>query len=172
MDLKRHSAELASLPAVSVVIRTFSRDRWDGLRGAVASVHDQTVKSVETVVVTEYNPELIVAATVLNVGTSSIVIGRKAFDAVDGFRKGFGKVDARSRLESTDLCLRAAECAGGGIWICEPGAIARHQVPADGPTLHNFLKRCHSEGQGEAALASLNVIPRVRRARRQHQDPR
>ena len=47
-------------------------------------------------------------------------LGRSAeSDGGHAYHKGFGKVDARSRPEDTDLCLRAAECDGGRIWIYE-----------------------------------------------------
>jgi cellulose synthase/poly-beta-1,6-N-acetylglucosamine synthase-like glycosyltransferase len=93
---------------------------------------------------------------VRNVWSGNMVIRRTVFDAVDGFRKGFGKVDIRSRPEDTDLCLRTAEYNGGGIWIYEPGAIASHHVPAGCTTFRHFLRRCYYEGQGKAALVSFN----------------
>jgi GT2 family glycosyltransferase len=95
-------------------------------------------------------------APVRNVWSGNMAIRRTAFDAVGGFRKGFGKVGDRSRPEDTDLCLRAAECADGGIWIYDPDAIARHHIPAHRTTFHYFLRRCYYEGQGKAALVSFN----------------
>lgn len=254
-DLDPYSADPVSLPAVSVIIPAFSSDRWDGLLQTVASVHAQTVKVAQTVVVIDHNPELMAMAArempgvtvianagirgasgarntgaaasrgeilafldddvvaspnwldslvghfknpavvgvggrlkplwqtrrprwfppefdwalgcsylgmpesatpVRNVWTGNMAIRRTAFNAVDGFRKGFGKVDARNRPEDTDLCLRAAEYDRGGIWIYEPGAIAGHQIPADRSTFRYFLRRCYYEGQGKAALVSFN----------------
>ena len=98
------------------------------------------------------------ATPVRNVWSGSMAIRREAFEAVDGFRRGFGKVDARNRPEDTDLCLRAAECDGGGVWIYEPNTIANHQVPAHRTTFHYFVRRCYYESQGKAALASFNGI--------------
>jgi cellulose synthase/poly-beta-1,6-N-acetylglucosamine synthase-like glycosyltransferase len=92
---------------------------------------------------------------VRNVWSGNMAIRRTVFDAVDGFRKGFGKVDIRSRPEDTDLCLRTAEYNGGGIWIYEPDAIASHRVPAGCVTFRHFLRRCYYEGQGKAALVSF-----------------
>jgi cellulose synthase/poly-beta-1,6-N-acetylglucosamine synthase-like glycosyltransferase len=108
------------------------------------------------------------AARVRNVWSNNMAIRRRAFDAVGGFRIGFGKVGARSRPEDTDLCLRAAECNGGGIWIYEPNAIAGHQVPAERTTLSYFLKRCYYEGQGKAALASFNGVTESTSTERQY----
>jgi GT2 family glycosyltransferase len=98
------------------------------------------------------------AAIVRNVWSNAMAIRRRAFDAVGGFRDDFGKIGAWSRPEDTDLCLRAAECNGEGIWIYEPNAIVGHQVPAERTTLSYFLRRCYYEGQGKATLASLNGI--------------
>jgi cellulose synthase/poly-beta-1,6-N-acetylglucosamine synthase-like glycosyltransferase len=96
------------------------------------------------------------AAVVRNVWSGNMAIRRTVFNGVDGFRKGFGKVDARSRPEDTDLCLRAAQYDGKGFWIYEPSAIASHHVPADRTTFYYFLRRCYYEGQGKAALVSFN----------------
>ena len=85
-----------------------------------------------------------------------MAIRRNAFEAVGGFRDGFGKVGNRSRPEDTDLCLRVAKGNSGGIWIYEPSAIAGHQVPAERTTFRYFLRRCYQEGQGKADLASFN----------------
>jgi hypothetical protein len=54
------------------------------------------------------------AAPVRNVWSCNMAIRRKIFDAIDGFRDGFGKVGNRSRPEDTDLCLRAAAAQPGG----------------------------------------------------------
>ena len=98
------------------------------------------------------------ATPVRNVWSGNMVIRRRAFDAVGGFRCDFGKVGTRSSPEDTDLCLRAAECDAGGTWIYEPNAIAAHKVPAERTTFRYFLRRCYYEGQGKAELASFNGI--------------
>ena len=85
-----------------------------------------------------------------------MAIRRQVFDMVGGFRDDFGKVGARSRPEDTDLCLRAAEGYGGGIWIYEPSGAAGHRVPAERATVGYFVYRCFHEGWGKAALAALN----------------
>jgi cellulose synthase/poly-beta-1,6-N-acetylglucosamine synthase-like glycosyltransferase len=95
------------------------------------------------------------ATRIRNVWSNNMAIRRSAFDAIGGFREGFGKLGERSRPEDTDLCIRAAKFSGGS-WVYEPEAIAGHQVPADRVTVSYFLKRCFSEGQGKAELASMN----------------
>jgi glycosyltransferase involved in cell wall biosynthesis len=98
------------------------------------------------------------ATPVRNVWSNSMAIRRDVFDAIRGFRDDFGKIGNYSQPEDTDLCLRAAVHNGGGSWIYEPKAVAGHQVPADRATFNFFLKRCYNEGQGKAALASLNGV--------------
>jgi hypothetical protein len=105
---------------------------------------------------------------VRNVWSNAMAIRRQAFDAVGGFRDDFGKIGAWSRPEDTDLCLRAAECDGGAIWIYEPNSIVGHQVPAERTALSYFLRRCYYEGQGKATLASLNGISESTSTERQY----
>lgn len=244
-----------NLPMVSVVIAAYSLDRWDYLREALASVQNQTVKVLETIVAVDHNPELLDKATsefpevavvantgrrgasgsrntgvaashgqvlafldddaaaypdwlevllrpladpsvigvggrlepmwqtsrprwlplefdwtvgcsyrgmpknltaVRNVWSGNMAIRRDVFDAIGGFRDGFGKVGTHSHPEDTDLCLRAALYNGGGVWIYEPKAVAGHQVPIARTTLGYFFKRCYLEGEGKAALVSLH----------------
>jgi len=97
-----------------------------------------------------------------------MAIRRDVFDAIRGFRDGFGKTGAHNQPEDTDLCLRAAAHNGGGLWIYEPQAVACHQVPAHRATLKFFLKRCYNEGLGKAALASLNGVTESTSAERSY----
>jgi GT2 family glycosyltransferase len=98
------------------------------------------------------------ATSVRNVWSNNMAIRRECFDAIGGFRSGFGKVGTRSHPEDTDLCLRASAHDHGGTWTYEPNAVVGHQVPLDRATISYFLKRCYLEGQGKAALASLNGV--------------
>lgn len=95
------------------------------------------------------------AGPVRNVWSGNMVIPRRVFDAVGGFRDGFGKVGDSARPEDTDLCLRAT-AQQGGTWIYEPAGITGHRVPPQRATLRYFLRRCFSEGRGKAALAAFN----------------
>jgi glucosyl-dolichyl phosphate glucuronosyltransferase len=253
--LSGNRANLGGLPAVSVVIAAFAMERWDEIREAVASVREQTVPVLETILVVDHNQALLDRATrelegvivlpnagskgasggrnsgvaashgevvafldddavaaptwlesllghfanpdvvgvggklvplwagsrprwfpdefywavgasyqgmpekatpVRNVWSGNMVIRRRTFDAVGGFREDFGKVGGRSRPEDTDLCLRAAAAQPGGTWIYEPAGIAGHRVPSRRATFGFFLSRCLNEGSGKAALAALN----------------
>jgi len=48
----------AGLPAVSVVICSYTEERWDTLLGALDSVRAQTVTAQQTIVVVDYNMDL------------------------------------------------------------------------------------------------------------------
>lgn len=96
------------------------------------------------------------AIAVRNVWSGNMAIRRQVFDAIEGFRVGFGKLGGRSRPEDTDLCLRAAAASAQGVWIYEPASIVDHHVPAKRATLSYFVRRCTDEGFGKAALAALN----------------
>jgi glycosyltransferase involved in cell wall biosynthesis len=244
----------AGSPTVSVVIATYSMDRWDGLRETVASVKNQTAQVLETTIVVDHHPGLMAKASkelgvavvpntalpgasgarnsgvavskgeiivflddditampsliekmlehfkdsavvgvgtllepswdlqrpswfphefdwvigcsyrgmpervtpVRNVWSGSMAIRRNVFEAIEGFRIGFGKVGTRNRPEDTDLCLRATEFFGEGIWLYEPSAIAKHKVPPERATFRYFVRRCYYEGLGKATLVHLN----------------
>lgn len=93
-------------------------------------------------------------APIRNVWSASMAVRRSAFEAVDGFRVGFGKLGDRSRPEDTDLCLRMAH-ATGGHWMYTPDAVIWHPVPAHRSTLGYFLTRCYNEGRGKIEMARL-----------------
>lgn len=90
---------------------------------------------------------------VRNVWGENLAVRRELFEAVGGFRVGFGKRDAINRPEDTDLCIRIA--LAGGQWWYTPAARVDHLVPAERTTLRFFLRRCLNEGRGKAQLAAL-----------------
>jgi GT2 family glycosyltransferase len=94
-------------------------------------------------------------ARVRNVWSASMAVRREVFEAVGGFRVGFGKVGDRSRPEDTDLCLRMSQ-ASGDYWVYVPDAVIDHPVPADKATVGYFLTRCYHEGRGKVEMARLN----------------
>lgn len=51
--------EDVTYPTVSVIIPTYTKDRWDWLHECVASVQAQTVPAMEIIVVVDHNPELL-----------------------------------------------------------------------------------------------------------------
>jgi cellulose synthase/poly-beta-1,6-N-acetylglucosamine synthase-like glycosyltransferase len=91
-------------------------------------------------------------APIRNVWGGNSAIRRAAFDAVGGFRAGFGKTGRVSRPEDTDLCIRVQQALPSGYWLYDPVAEVAHTVPLDRSTPVFFLKRCWNEGRGKAAL--------------------
>ena len=57
--LSGDQANLTGLPTVSVVIATFTMERWHDLQEAAASIRAQTVQVLETIVVIDHNPVLL-----------------------------------------------------------------------------------------------------------------
>ena len=103
-------------------------------------------------------------APVRNVWSGSMALRRWDFEAVDGFREGFGKTGNRSRPEDTDLCLRVAEAAPGRNWMYVPTAGAGHRVPPVRAGVPFFFSRCWHEGRGKAELARATARRPDRRA--------
>jgi GT2 family glycosyltransferase len=93
-------------------------------------------------------------APVRNVWAENMAVRRDAFEAVGGFRNGFGKVGRTSRPEDTDLCIRIGASVRGGHWLYVPDAIVDHEVPPDRATFRFFLRRCFWEGAGKVELAA------------------
>jgi glucosyl-dolichyl phosphate glucuronosyltransferase len=89
-----------------------------------------------------------------NVWSASMAVRRDAFDAVGGFRDGFGKQGRRARPEDTELCLRVAAMTGGH-WMYVPAAQIEHPVPVDRARFRAFLSRCYQEGRGKVEMARL-----------------
>jgi GT2 family glycosyltransferase len=90
-----------------------------------------------------------------NVWSASMVVRRDVFDAVGGFRVGFGKLGDRNRPEDTELCLRMS-AYNGGHWMYVPSAVIRHEVPARRSTFTFFVHRCYAEGRGKVQMAGLH----------------
>jgi hypothetical protein len=93
---------------------------------------------------------------VRNVWTSAMLVKRSAFELVDGFREGFGKIGNRSLPEDTDLCLRIASAHDNAIWIWDPAKVMKHRVPAGRATFGYLLGRCFLQGWGKAAMARMD----------------
>jgi GT2 family glycosyltransferase len=93
-------------------------------------------------------------APVRNVWSENMAVRRDAFEAVGGFRHGFGKVGRTSRPEDTDLCIRVGANAPSSHWLYVPGAVVDHEVPPDRATFEFFLRRSFWEGAGKVELSS------------------
>ncbi len=93
-------------------------------------------------------------AQVRNVWSENMAVRRAAFEAVGGFRDGFGKLGRVSRPEDTDLCIRIGASERGSRWVYVPTAVVDHIVPVDRAALRFFLRRCYWEGAGKVELSA------------------
>jgi glucosyl-dolichyl phosphate glucuronosyltransferase len=91
---------------------------------------------------------------VRNVWSENMAVRRDAFEAVGGFRSGFGKVGSMSRPEDTDLCIRVGAAGPQSDWVYIPTAVIDHEVPAHRATFAFFLRRCYWEGAGKIDLSA------------------
>lgn len=103
-----------------------------------------------------------------NVWGGNTAIRRTAFEAVGGFRSGFGKTGHVSRPEDTDLCLRVQRALPAGHWLYDPSAEVAHHVPAERSTPNYFVRRCWNEGRGKAALVRFVGIDASMASERQY----
>lgn len=95
-------------------------------------------------------------APVRNVWSENMAVRREAFEAVGGFRSGFGKVGLTSLTEDdTDLCIRVGASAPGQHWLYVPTAIVEHEVPPERSTFRFFLRRSYLEGVGKIRMSLL-----------------
>jgi glucosyl-dolichyl phosphate glucuronosyltransferase len=95
---------------------------------------------------------------VRNVWSGSMVVNRRAFQQVDGFREDLSKVGRASRPEDTELCLRLSHVFGStGQWLMVSSALVEHYVPAQRATLRYVLNRCWAEGSGKVHLRTVTV---------------
>ena len=93
-------------------------------------------------------------APVRNVWSENMAVRKHAFDAVGGFRSGFGKVGSTSRPEDTDFCIRVGASAPDSHWTYVPSAVVDHAVPLQRSTFRFFLRRCYWEGAGKIELSA------------------
>lgn len=104
------------------------------------------------VVGTSYTGMPTTVAPIRNVWGGNSAIRRSTFDAVGGFRAGFGKTGTVSRPEDTDFCVRVLQAVPTGRWLYDPAAAVHHRVPSERTTRRYFVTRCWHEGRGKAAL--------------------
>jgi GT2 family glycosyltransferase len=93
---------------------------------------------------------------VRNGWSNNMCVRREAFEAVGGFREGFGKLGDVNRPEDTDFCLRVNHYFGGFAWVDAPDAVVWHHVSASRSTAGFFIRRCFNEGRGKALLRSMS----------------
>jgi len=95
------------------------------------------------------------AAPIRNIFSGAMCMRRDVFEAIGGFRRGFGKTGTRSEPEDTEICIRAVQEWPEHVWMYEPRARIRHRIPASRSRWRFFIARCYNEGLGKAALVRL-----------------
>jgi len=143
--LNSNSADLASLPAVLVVIPAFSRNRWDGLREAVASVNAQTVKVVNAVVVIDHNPELITKAVSELPGVT--VVANTGIRGASGARNtgaaaSRGEIPAFRDVEFREALPRTSTGKVNRVGLAQE----QHELEPAGDGRRNKRLQPHAEG--------------------------
>ena len=79
---------------------------------------------------------------------------KEVFDDVGNFRHGIGRVGSIPRgCEETELCIRARQRWPERVFLYEPAARIKHQVPAKRATWGYFRSRCYGEGLSKAAIS-------------------
>ena len=91
-----------------------------------------------------------------------MAIRRSIFDAIGGFRDGFGNDGSRWAPEDTDLCIRASSARIEGAWMYEPKAVAGHKVPAEREKQRFFRNAVSSRAEVRRPWPLLTVWSRVR----------
>jgi glycosyltransferase involved in cell wall biosynthesis len=94
-------------------------------------------------------------AQVRNVWSGNMSVRKEVFDAICGFRIGFGKVGIQSSPEDTDFCIRALRWRPHWIWLYIPAVKVWHKVPASRAKWKYYIWRCYNEGLGKARLTTL-----------------
>lgn len=96
--------------------------------------------------------------SVRNVWSGSMMVDRKAFQTVTGFKEDLSKVEGGAQPEDTELCLRLTHVYGdAGQWLMVPSALVEHYIPANRATLRYVINRCWSEGTGKARMRAMAV---------------
>jgi GT2 family glycosyltransferase len=94
-------------------------------------------------------------APIRNLIAANMSVRRDAFEALGGFRSGFGKIGKRLGCEETELCIRARQRWPKSVWLYEPQARVHHKVPAARSTWTYFRSRCYDEGLIKALVSRL-----------------
>ncbi len=88
------------------------------------------------------------ATVVRNLHGCNMSYRRELFDAVGGFRLGYG-------CDETEFCIRLGQRRRDGMLLHQPLARAYHRVPAERGRWRYFQTRCFFEGRSKAVVAWL-----------------
>ncbi len=98
-----------------------------------------------------------------NLIAANMSVRRDVYQALGGFRAGFGnvKVEGRASLlrlhpragdEEAEFCIRGLQRWPQRVWLHEPRAKVSHLVPAQRGRGRYFLSQCYDEGLGAAMI--------------------
>ena len=85
---------------------------------------------------------------VRNLFGANMSFRRDVFDAVGGFRLGYG-------CDETEFCIRLADALPGRVLLYNPAMEVEHRVPPNRSEFRYFLSRCYFEGGSKAVVAHL-----------------
>ncbi len=98
-----------------------------------------------------------------NLIAANMSVRRDVYQALGGFRAGFGnvKVEGRASLlrlepragdEEAEFCIRGLQRWPQRVWLHEPSVKVRHRVPTQRGRWSYFLSQCYDEGLGAAMI--------------------
>ena len=95
-------------------------------------------------------------APVRNLLGGNMAFRRSAFDIVEGFRSGIGRIAGGERplgCEETEFCIRLTQRSPGMVLLFDDRAVVHHFVPAARTRFSYFASRCYAEGLSKAQVA-------------------
>lgn len=93
------------------------------------------------------------AMTVRNLIGTNMMLRRRVFEHVGGFRSSIGRVGNRPMgCEETELCIRANQYWPQGIFLYCPMACVQHHISQKRTTWGYFFARCYDEGISKAIV--------------------
>jgi cellulose synthase/poly-beta-1,6-N-acetylglucosamine synthase-like glycosyltransferase len=114
-------------------------------------------------------------AAVRNVIGANMSFRREAFEAVEGFRQGIGRIAGGETTssppfgcEETLFCIRVRQQLASREVIYEPDAVVTHRVPASRGAVRYFVSRCLAEGRSKALVSRLAGRSDALRTERQY----
>jgi GT2 family glycosyltransferase len=108
-------------------------------------------------------------AQVRNPIGASMAFRRSCLTEIGGFTERLGRVGRNtSGCEETELCIRASHRWPDRRHVYVPGAVVDHHVPETRSRWDYFVRRCYSEGQSKALVATMVGAGDGLRAERSH----
>ena len=164
---ERPAAASQPVTAISVVICSYTLDRWDDLRAAVGSLHRQTMEPAEIIVVIDNNAELLRMATrewprarvMASAGPAGVSAARNTgLHAARGDVVGFLDDDA---VAAADWIARMAAALDDPQVLAAGGTVAARwetQRPQWFPSEFDWVVGCTYRGMPKTPTPVRNLI--------------